>query len=194
MDTKSCSKCKLEKPISEFFKIKKGPGGLGSYCKLCHRATQSKEAKYAARLRYRARHIDSEKVREQAYYESNKEQINQRTLAYYHQNKEQRLAKMSEYRKSPRGLAKNRLAALKRLRDIDIATPKWANKKSIEQIYEQATLLQQDGIPREVDHIIPLHSKRVCGLHVESNLQILTKKENSDKRCKFNEEWIRASK
>jgi 5-methylcytosine-specific restriction endonuclease McrA len=51
-------------------------------------------------------------------------------------------------------------------------------------IYRQAKkLTQKTGILHEVDHIIPLQNHLVCGLHVENNLQILTREQN---RKKFN--------
>jgi hypothetical protein len=190
MLTKICSKCKDNKPRDQFFNIKEGPGGLSSRCKLCHNSTQSTKKKRAAALRYYAGHKEKQSKRAKVYYQQRRDQIIEKTLLYFHNNKEHRLAKMTEYRRSPRGAALNRLQANKRNRNIELATPLWANQDAIEQIYEQAARLQQqDGIPREVDHIIPLQSKKVCGLHSENNLQILTKDENSAKRCKFMEDW-----
>ena len=64
--------------------------------------------------------------------------------------------------------------------------PAWANKKAIQQIYIEARQLsEKTGIPHEVDHIIPSNHPLVCGLHVESNLQIITEKENQIKSAKF---------
>jgi hypothetical protein len=60
------------------------------------------------------------------------------------------------------------------------AMPKWADKEKIKQIYLEAKRL---GLV--VDHIIPLKSKYVCGLHVENNLQLLTATENARKGNKF---------
>ena len=65
------------------------------------------------------------------------------------------------------------------------ATPEWLNEDDlwmIEEIYHLANLRTKvTGTDWAVDHIIPLQSKRVCGLHVPWNLQVITSSENSVK-------------
>lgn len=56
------------------------------------------------------------------------------------------------------------------------ALPKWADKNEIMEIYRTAKMMMMD-----VDHIVPLVSDRVCGLHVGHNLQIITTIENCSK-------------
>jgi hypothetical protein len=53
---------------------------------------------------------------------------------------------------------------------LDRATPKWADPEKIAVIYVTA---RKEG--KHVDHIIPLRGKTVSGLHVETNLQIISK-------------------
>lgn len=60
------------------------------------------------------------------------------------------------------------------------ATPFWSEKEEIANFY----MNRPDGY--QVDHIIPLQSEFVCGLHVIANLQYLTPAENQSKRNKFN--------
>ena len=70
-----------------------------------------------------------------------------------------------------------------RCRRLLCARPPWADMNAITAIYLKA---QQSGM--HVDHIIPLKGKLVSGLHVESNLQLLTPGENMRKRNKFSQE------
>ena len=63
------------------------------------------------------------------------------------------------------------------------ACPKWLtdeDKARIVEIYAEARRLTElTGVPHEVDHIIPLQGRTVCGLHVPWNLRVLTKEENN---------------
>ncbi len=62
------------------------------------------------------------------------------------------------------------------------AKPKWLNELDelyLEEIYD---LARRRNL--EVDHIIPLKGKFVCGLHVPCNLQLLTRSQNAKKSNK----------
>lgn len=66
------------------------------------------------------------------------------------------------------------------------ASPSWVSQTKITLIYTQAEYVQRlTKIDIEVDHIIPLNNKNVCGLHVPWNLQLLTAEENQRKGNRF---------
>ena len=104
-----------------------------------------------------------------------KESYKQTRNAYMKQHREEHIEEYKERNKLY--YVKNKykfLANNSRRRDvIRQATPIWANKQDIENVYLEA---QYFGY--HVDHIIPFRGKNVCGLHVWDNLQILPPKDN----------------
>ena len=68
---------------------------------------------------------------------------------------------------------------------IDKATPKWADRSKIKNIYQECIAKTKlSGIKYEVDHIVPLKGKNVSGLHVHWNLAIIKAVENRSKSNK----------
>lgn len=62
------------------------------------------------------------------------------------------------------------------------ACPVWANMPAILSAYPMAVdMTAATGVKYEVDHVIPLMHPLVCGLHVEGNLRVITKKANASK-------------
>lgn len=82
---------------------------------------------------------------------------------------------------------KNFLDANRKARRLK-ATPRWANRFFISEIYDLAqrrTKCNSGGVSWHVDHIVPLKSKLVCGLHVEHNLRVIPGSENASKGNRY---------
>lgn len=66
------------------------------------------------------------------------------------------------------------------------ATPAWADLEKIREFYDTAAALNMlTGEWHHVDHIVPLRSNTVCGLHVHTNLRITTAAENLSKGNRY---------
>jgi hypothetical protein len=69
-----------------------------------------------------------------------------------------------------------------RRRKHRLATPKWLTREQkgqIRELYKIAiTMTKTTGEQYVVDHIVPLRSEFVCGLHVPWNLRVIPRQEN----------------
>jgi len=185
---KQCSKCKDKKPKIEFTKHSRSKDGLNCWCKMCSRnACKS----------YSKNNKQKISTTRKSYYESNKQSILQKRKDYqndnetYKQYQEKYRFKHKEEMQQYRIKNKHYFAAKSALRRVikSYATPSWLTddgNEIIQNLYERcACLSESTGIHHNVDHIIPLQSELVCGLHVPSNLRIITKLENLSKGNKF---------
>jgi hypothetical protein len=134
-----------------------------------------------------------------AYYQQNSEQIKlksrrhklasapyvkEKRSQHYERNKDKELAQARLWRLSNRDRM-NYHNALRRAAKLQ-ATPKWADRSAIAAIYRQARELKRElGEEWHVDHIVPLQSPVVCGLHCEANLQLLPGAENMKKGNRY---------
>lgn len=103
---------------------------------------------------------------------------------YYEKNKQVFIDKAKVWIKAhPQYQQKTNAAKCAKRRAARInSCPLWANSFFIREIYDLAKRRTKcTGIPWHVDHIVPLRSKFVCGLHVEQNLQVIPAIQNFKK-------------
>ena len=106
------------------------------------------------------------------------------TLAWQEKNRAKVLAASARFRAANRDKGRAHAAAREALKAC--ATPSWANDFIIEEAYALAQLRTKVmGFKWHVDHIVPLKSPLVCGLHTHDNLQVIPAAENHKKSNKY---------
>lgn len=143
---KQCSKCKSDKPLTEFYHRKGKPR---SECKVCTLAVNKQTVSKEAKLRGQA-----------SYRERNREALNQKHSDYKKANRAICNAQWMKYN------AKKKNATPPWLTQ--------EHYDQIKQIYQHAKECEMlTGDKYHVDHIVPLNGENVSGLHVPWNLQVL---------------------
>ena len=142
-------------------------------------AVEAKERYQANREKYLGR--------KKKYYQENREEIREKQRKYLDENKEKVLQSNRQWRKNNPDKARENDVRC-RYRRYN-ARPAWLTieqQKQINTIYKRCRQMTiETCIQYHLDHIIPIHGKTVCGLHVPENLQILTASENCSKRNSF---------
>ncbi len=108
----------------------------------------------------------------------------------YQNNKDVARKWKRKYSKDPKNLAKILQWTTFRSTRIKDATPPWVKDDISEQvvnIYRERDSLNKEAgyVKYHVDHIVPLVNKKVCGLHVPSNLRVIEASENASKSNKW---------
>jgi hypothetical protein len=142
----------------------------------CRECARLKEPHY--RATYQADKIDAVRAKKLAHYYANIEKRRACNKRWLIENRERHSALTAAWAKRNPGKVthNSRCYELRKAR----ATPPWADLERIKAIYIEAARL---GL--SVDHIVPLKGKKVCGLHVENNLQFLTRLDNIRKGNRF---------
>ncbi len=177
MDTRVCIECGIVKPLDEFYPRPDTKAGYRPACKRCwnikRAASEKARGVYKTRREYYARR-----------FVENRERLTALDTLWKRANRTKAVTYANNWRLANKAKA-NAITSSRRAKKKN-ATPAWANKFFIEEIYELARLRteQKTGGVNDwhVDHIVPLKSDIVCGLHCEANLQVIPAKMNQSKK------------
>ena len=200
---KMCSKCSAELSISAFHKDASKSDGFHPWCKSC-RLTSSRQRRGVTPERYFAKdrrpdftpldgkasarwyqaHAQEERQKARDKRECNPEPFRNANRRWRSKNIEAERARVRKYQQAnAHAMAAN--AAQRRALKLR-ATPSWANKFFISETYRLADLRTNSlGVKWVVDHIVPLRSNLVCGLHVEQNLRVIPETVNAMKGNRY---------
>ena len=168
---KCCTACGIEKELACFSAQAKGRFGVTSVCKPC---TSERGKKWHAANRERS--ISTKK----AYMAANREKVAQYAKEWRAANADRSKALAAIW--TANNPDKKRASVARRRATLLRAIPAWARMDDIERFYTLADkLTAQTGIKAQVDHIVPLQSPLVCGLHCAANLSVLSEAHNKRK-------------
>jgi hypothetical protein len=180
---KICTKCLKSLSPENFYVRRASRDGLNARCKTCTSAdcaeayaANPQPAKDRATEAY-LKNPEEKRKYGRDYYAANRDAVKSKVGARH----KKLLATDAAFATALRSRVAKRRATRKN------ATPLWADSKAMKVFYDVAAdLTAKLGTPHEVDHIVPLQSKIVCGLHNQFNLQVIPLKKN---RAKSNKTW-----
>lgn len=181
-DKKKCNGCFLYLPLEAFAKMTSMKHGRQPKCRSCTKKWRTKNRSWLLKRKreYNYTHRDeiAIKVKARRALPEFKAANSRRSTEWRLKNPERRREIALSWVKRNKDYACF-ISSLRRARKLQ-ATPKWANLDKILEIYKEASSRRM-----HVDHIVPLAHPRVCGLHVEWNLSILTPLENFKKNNRW---------
>ena len=115
---------------------------------------------------YAETHRDEARLRVRKWSEANPERKRENDKAWTEANRARSHSLKAKYRAARRQ-----------------ACPPWVDDAHMARIHEvyrlRREISERTGVVHEVDHIVPLQGKTVCGLHVWWNLRVIPREENN---------------
>jgi hypothetical protein len=151
--------------------------GVGRY-------KNNRDAQYASWRKWYEANKETHNTRVKRWQSENKDKVREDAKAWAKANPEKVKAKtLRHIKKHPEAYTARSVASVARRAK---RVPQWLtldDRWMMQEAYKLAKLrTQMFGFVWEVDHIIPLRGELVSGLHVPTNLQVLPKTENRNKR------------
>lgn len=208
MKTKKCTQCGSRLSLSCFYRSSRSKDGHQSMCKKCY------QSKYGAKARIRTKQWNADNPERKQemnhqYFLDNTETILTRSRTWHWDNRDKVLIKskeryaaltdeertrhfffINEWRRLHPDLYAHHTQ--KRRAQELLAVPPWYEEDGVLTVYTKCKELNEMwGTNFQVDHIVPLQGKNVCGLHCLANLQLLDKELNNKKRNTWDvdEQW-----
>ncbi len=194
-DIKFCTKCKEYKKKEDYSKHLKRFDGLQANCKSCRKEMRkkiyyNKQVELVSFLTCKG--CNKEKS-SKCFYKHGDTRTGLRTkcIQCIQKYNKSEVAKVSsrKYLQTAKGKINNNTNSSIHHKRVKKQTPKWLTKEEKEQIrslYKKCKILNMcSNEVYHVDHIIPIQGKNISGLHVMSNLRIISRSENSKKSNKY---------
>lgn len=195
---KKCGLCGKYKCLDSFSKHAKARDGLQKNCSYCKAeilaARRASRCGYRRVSKYGKVFIVSKELTPEAkerrrkqnareYYLRNSEHLKAKAKAWQEKNPEKRKKIVKDW--DQRNPAKVTASTRKYQTTKINRTPAWLTEEdfqTMEMMYQLAKGMEiATGVKHHVDHIYPLRGRKVSGLHVPLNLQILSASENCRK-------------
>lgn len=99
---KVCSRCKQEKPVTEFYRRKSSKDGYDSWCKRCSAEGRDRENCLAKKRARYSQNAEASRQERREYYHRNKSRESNRAKRYYQSFKQKLVAYAAQYRENNR--------------------------------------------------------------------------------------------
>lgn len=186
-----CSRCLTYLPASVEFFAKSTIYGNRNV----HTCTKCRAEDFNIRYLSDEKLKSDAKIRHKKWRDENREHVREKTREWKRNNKQRVIDDYLKYSKTESAKQKRREAQKARTlknpipariyssarnRRVKNSIPNWESKKAIIDYYKNAK-----NLGMEVDHIVPIKSDIVCGLHCIDNFQLMTREDNARKGNRF---------